>query len=277
MKFNFKNALKTVERFAKQYSPEILTGIGIAGFITTAVLTGKATLKAKELIDDKKLEKTKEIAEKLPENTSETAWKQAEEEAKLSKKEVVKVAWKPFLPVVITGIASAGCCIGGISISARRTAALATAYKLSQEALETYKDKVKEEIGEEKAKELSEKSNNDILAKYPVSKSKIYETGNGTDLCYDTYSGRYFHCCQNAIERAMLDINKQMLDSDFAMMNDYYEYLGLDPIGAGYETGWNINDGLVDVDITGGVSDEGKPCLVVNYTIEPKSGKDSYA
>ena len=45
---------KMVKQFAKKRSPEILTGIGIAGMITTTVLAVKATPKAIQLIEEEK-------------------------------------------------------------------------------------------------------------------------------------------------------------------------------------------------------------------------------
>ena len=45
----------TVKAGTIKHSPEILTGVGIAGMITTTVLAVKATPKALRLIDDKKM------------------------------------------------------------------------------------------------------------------------------------------------------------------------------------------------------------------------------
>ena len=46
---------KSVRTAMKKHSPEILTGIGIAGMITTTVMAVKATPKALILLEEKKM------------------------------------------------------------------------------------------------------------------------------------------------------------------------------------------------------------------------------
>ena len=45
-KLNLSNIAKSVRTAMKKHSPEILTGIGIAGMITTTVMAVRATPKA---------------------------------------------------------------------------------------------------------------------------------------------------------------------------------------------------------------------------------------
>ena len=51
-KSSIKNALKSIQTTVSKHSPEILTGIGIAGMITTTVLAVRATPKALVLIEE---------------------------------------------------------------------------------------------------------------------------------------------------------------------------------------------------------------------------------
>lgn len=46
--------IRNMQTAVKKHSPEILTGIGIAGMITTTVLAVRATPKALILIEEKK-------------------------------------------------------------------------------------------------------------------------------------------------------------------------------------------------------------------------------
>lgn len=55
-KHNLSSIAKSVRTAMKKHSPEILTGIGIAGMITTTVMAVRATPKALVLIEDKKTE-----------------------------------------------------------------------------------------------------------------------------------------------------------------------------------------------------------------------------
>ena len=60
MKTNLTNVMKGVRTGLSKHSPEILTGIGIAGMITTTVLAVKATPKALSLLDDAKYADSKD-------------------------------------------------------------------------------------------------------------------------------------------------------------------------------------------------------------------------
>lgn len=143
--------IKTVKRGFGKRSPEILLGIGIASGITTTILAVKATPKALQLIEDAKFEKA-------------TTWNEEHQDAhvravseKLTKPEIVKIVWKCYIPAAISGAASIACLLGSHSVNAKRNAALATAYKLSETALNEYREKVVEEIGEEKEKVIRDK------------------------------------------------------------------------------------------------------------------------
>ena len=136
---NMTALFKDIRMAVSKHSPEILTGLGIAGMITTTVLAVKATPKVLDIIEDKK----KELGLDQSEN--------------LRPVEVVKAAWKPYIPAVITGVTSVACLIGANSVNVRRNAALATAYNLSTTAPAEYKDKVIETNGEKKHKTVRDK------------------------------------------------------------------------------------------------------------------------
>ena len=52
---------KSAKTFMVKRSPEILTGIGIAGMITTTILAVRATPKALTIIDDAAYDKRQEL------------------------------------------------------------------------------------------------------------------------------------------------------------------------------------------------------------------------
>ena len=53
---NMTALFKGIQSAVSKHSPEILTGLGIAGMITTTILAVRATPKALELIDERKEE-----------------------------------------------------------------------------------------------------------------------------------------------------------------------------------------------------------------------------
>lgn len=241
------HALK--ETFEKR-TPEILTGIGIAGMVTTTVLAVKVTPKAVLLLNDRKDELE---TEKLPAI------------------EVVKTTWKCYIPAAVTCGASIACLIGASSVNLKRNAALATAYKLSETALAEYRDAVVETIGEKKEQTVRDKVAEERLKKNPVSTSEVIVTGNGTTLCYDAISGRYFQSSMQKIESAKNKINEQMLCENYVSLNDFYDKLGMEPTKIGEDLGWNIfTDRLIDISFSSQLADDGTPCLVMDYSVAPR-------
>ena len=248
---NLANFMANTREFINKRSPEILTGIGIAGMITTTALAVRATPKALELIEEKKDEDAVD---------------------ELSSLEVVKTAWKPYIPAAVTGIVSVACLIGASSANAKRNAALATAYKLSETALSEYREKVIETIGEKKEKTVRDKVAEERVKNNPVSKSEVIVTNNGTTLCFDPISARYFKSSIDKIKRAENELNKQMLHdiSGYVSLNDFYDELGLDHTTIGDDLGWNVNK-LIDISFSSQLNDNGEPSVVLDYLVAPKS------
>jgi len=249
----FKAACASFKTACVKHSPEILTGIGIAGMLTTTVMAVKATPKALQLIEDEK--EYLDVDELTPIET-------------------VKVAWKPYIPAAVTCVASVGCLIGASATNVKRNAALATAYKISETALAEYKEKVVETIGEKKEKAIREEIERDHLRENPVSKNQVIITGKGTSLCYDPFNDRYFDSDMETIRRAINRLNHTMM-TDMAMcasLNDFYDELGLSHTNIGDSIGWKIDWGLIEEDIHALVADDGRPCLVLGFKEDPKYG-----
>lgn len=248
-KLNFTKFVKNVQTEVSKHSPEILTGIGIAGMITTTVLAVKATPKALTLMEKRKRDLKVE---------------------KLTPIETVKTTWKCYIPAAITGTVSIGCLIGASSVNARRNAALATAYKLSETALNEYRDKVVETIGEKKEQTIREKVDKDRVEKNPVSKSEVIITEKGNTLCYDSISGRYFKSDIEKIKRAVNELNRRMTYDVYVSLSEFYDELDLDHTLLSDDLGWSIDDGLIDVSFSSQIADDGTPCIVINYAVAPR-------
>lgn len=244
-------AAKTVWLAAKKHSPEILTGVGIAGMLTTVVLAVQATPKALRLIDEKKAD--------IP------------EEEKLPRIEVVKAAWKVYVPAVLTGILSTICLIGANSVNQRRNAAIAAAYSLSESALKEYREKVIETIGERKEQTIRDDIAKDRITENPVR--EVIVSDRGSTLCYDSLSGRYFKSDIEKLRRIVNDLNRRMRDEMFISLNDFYcavDNPDLGPTKLGDMLGWNIDKGYIDLNFSSQLTTDGIPCLVLDYTVVPE-------
>lgn len=248
MNNKIKNFITNTKGCLSKHSPEILTGIGIAGMVTSTVLAVKATPKAVWL-----LEEARDIKGE-----------------KLTVIETIKTAWTPYIPSLLTGMASISCIVGAGRINSKRNAALATAYSISEKALLKYRDKVIETIGEKKEKEIRNKVAQEEVNDNPVSKSHIIVTSKGNTLCMDTISGRYFKSDIDTIKKIVNELNRDMMYQNYISLDEFYSKIGLPSIKNGSYLGWNIDNGFIEIDFGAALTEEGEPCLVLDFERGPE-------
>lgn len=254
-----KQFLKSVRNTLIKHSPGILTGLGIAGMVTTTVMAVKATPKALTLIEEEKRRQNKELME-------------AGEEANIEKlkvKDVVKVTWKCYIPAAVSGVVSTACIIGANTVNVRRNAALAAAYTLSETALKEYQEKVVETIGEKKEKAVRDAVAKDRMENDPVTTKEVIITEKGNTLCYDSISGRYFKSDIEKIRKAENELNRRMKYENYISLNDFYTEIGLSPTRLGDQLGWNIDKGYIDIYFSSQLAADETPCLVIEFNKAP--------
>ena len=248
-KAGLKRTIKSAERVLTKYSPGILTGIGIAGMIGATFMAVKATPKALYLIETKKEES--EVEELTPVET-------------------IKICWKCYIPATLTTVLSAVCLIGASTVSAKRNAALATAYSISEAALREYQEKVVEVVGEKKEKAVRDAVAKDQIDRDPVTKSEVVIIdSNSNTLCYEPLSGRYFKSTIDKIKKAEIKLDRQMIQEMYVSLNDFYWEIGLDETDLGDKMGWNLSKGYMDLSFSSQLADDGTPCAVIVYGIPP--------
>ena len=125
-----------IGRSLKKASPTILTCIGAAGVVATAVLAVKATPKADSLI--------KADSRRNHDGDPYAA----------TKLEAVKSCWKCYIPAAATGVATIICIFGANTLNKKQQASLASAYALVNRSYSDYKHKLKELYGEDAHKKI---------------------------------------------------------------------------------------------------------------------------
>lgn len=243
--------LKELSKKIGKHSPEILTGIGITCMFSAVAFGVKATPKAIELIDEAKYELDTD---------------------KLTAVETVKATWKCYIPTALSFTIGMACIVGANSVNSKRNAALATAYKMSEMALTEYKEKVIETIGEKKEQVVRDKVAEQHVKDNPVSNSEVIITDNGSVLCYDTISGRYFMSSRDKIDKAVVKMNKCINSWQYLSLNEFYDAIGLTHIAIGDDMGWNdhIEIYYSSTLIEEGSVYDGQPCLIIDYRICPR-------
>ncbi len=246
-------AFKSIQMAAKRHSPEILTGIGIAGMITTTVMAVRATPKALTLIGEREVD----------------------EDRKLSKREIVKTAWSCYAPAAIVGGVSIACLVGSTSVNLRRNTALAAAYSCAETALREYQEKAVEVVGEKKEQTIRDAVAKERIEKHPVSESQILYTGHGDTLCYDSWCSRYFKSDIEVIRRAVHNLNDRLRMDNYISLNEFYDAIGLEETKVGDLLGWNIGKGYIKLSFSSVLASDltpfpDTPCLVIDFQVPPE-------
>lgn len=223
--------------------------------MTAAFLTGKASFKAAEIIREMESQ----------------SYDDGHTDPPLTAKERVQLVWPEYIPAAGTLVLSVGCIVSAHRVSSRRAAAIAAAYSISERAFVEYREKVVERIGQRKEREVRDDILQDRLKEQPVSKEVVI-LGGGDVLCYDAYSGRYFTSNMENIKKAQNDFNYSIINDGFASLTEFYDKLGLPKTSHSDDVGWNT-DRMVDLAITTALSDDGRPCLSIDFGRYPPTPK----
>lgn len=244
---SIQEVTKNVGIMVKKNSPTILTGASVAGLITTTVLAVKATPKALVILNNA----------------------EAEKDEPLTTLEMAKLTWKCYVPTTLMGVATIACMISAHSIHLRRNAALASAYSIAETAMREYHEKVVETLGETKARTIKDKVAQDKIKNDPISNKEVIVTGKGDMLCYDVLSGRYFKNNIENLRRIQNDFNRNLINEMYVSLNEVYYAMGLPGIKVGDDLGWNV-DTMIEFHFSAQLTEEGEPCIVVDYLVGPK-------
>lgn len=247
---NLAEIIKRAEKFTVDNSPVILTAIGVTGSLTTAYLTGKATFKAAELIQETK-------------GRDEDLWMPADDKAKL--------IWKLYIPAASTAAITVIAIVGANRIGTRRAAAVAAAYTISEKAFVEYKEKVVEKLGEKKEQSVRDEIQQDRVKRRPVDENTVIVTGGGEVLCFDHFTGRYFKSDMESLKKAQNDLNYRILHHSYASLSDFYERIGLPATSFSEEVGWS-SDQQLELLFSTCLSQDGRPCIAIDFDVSPIRG-----
>ena len=242
--------LKVAKEELSEHSPEILTGLGIAGMFGSVIFSIWATPKAEKAIEKKKKETKKE---------------------KLDIWETIGTSWKYYVPAAVSFVGGAACVIGSDNIAKKRTAAIAAAYSITETALTEYKSKVVESLGESKDEKVRERIIDDKIRENPPKSSEVIVTNKGETLFYESISGRYFKSDLERVRRAENELNRNMRSDIQISVNDLYMMLGL-PITnqVNDDIGWDIDRGYIEFIFSAHLSEDEQPCIAIDYRTPPR-------
>jgi len=253
---NISSAVKTAKSVITANSPVLLVGTAIVGVVTTGVLSAKAGYKARGVVD----ERERELQEATPGAPP------------LTTKEKAKLTWPLYVVPSLTGAGAIASVAGVHTVHTQRHAALAGLYAVTSTKLDEYTERAEELLGPKKTQQISDEMAQRSVDRSPLDMDhEILILEEGTEVCHDEWSGRWFMGSMAIIERAANNINLQLAESGEASLNDFYEWLGLPPIPMGVRFGWS---GKTKIDIKFGsvVTNDGRPAISFWFRPEPKDG-----
>lgn len=242
----------------KKNSPKILMGVGIAGSVVSTVLACKATLKVKNILDEKN-----ETVEQIHNCVEDETVNYTEEDKKkdltiLYAQTGVKLA-KLYLPSIALGALSIASIVSGYKILNKRNVALAAAYTVVDKGFKNYRKNVVERFGEEvdrelrhniKAKQIEEKYI-DKDGNEKTRKKKVYEItedkkpGEGISEYAKFFDEWNTDEHSKDPEYNLMFLRKQqdyanevLKHQGYLFLNEVYDMLGIPRTQAGQVVGW---------------------------------------
>ena len=243
---------KILEKLAIDNSPVLLTAIGVAGTIGTAILTHRAALRAVRII----------------ENAKPFDFNNGSPSEEYTTKDKAKLVWKNYIPPVVSGTATVAAIIMANHIGTKRAAALAAAYTISEKAYAEYRDKVIERIGAKEETNVPNAVAQDRVTKTPLTEGNVLMVSGGDHLFMEMYTGRYFRSDIETVRKAVNEINYKINTHGYASISDFYDEMGLAHTGVSDEMGWT-SDKLMDVNFDAVLSEDGQPCVAISFMTGP--------
>ena len=217
---------KACARFLRKHGGTILAVAASVGVVATAIETGRATTKAKHLLEvDEALRTYNEDEQGIVEEPP-------------TKKQIVLICWKAYVPAVILGGGTIACILGSNALNKKQIASLTAAYMALGRTYQTYRAQVRRTIGDQQENEIFETAKSIEMAEKDQT---VKNAATEKLLCYDPIGKRYFHATEAELLTAFYEANRDFNANGYIALNDVYGYLNLDFIPELNGRGWSID------------------------------------
>jgi len=233
----------------KKQSPHILFVAGIGGIIASTVLACRSTLKLNQTLDDIQadINNVKELKHSADESGNYPVEEWRRDTVYIYGKGLFKLVQLYGVPVLI-GVVSIGALTKSHTTLARRNSALIAAYAAVQQAYDSYRSRVREEIGADRELELYHAVKTSPLLTGPDDqRAKIADPNKWSPYArfFDESSRQwtknpeqnrlYVQCQQNYL-------NDLLQARGHVFLNEAYDALDIPRSKAGQVVGWVIGD-----------------------------------
>lgn len=258
---NVDKLLRIAGSSLRKHAPEILTGVAVLG-MAGAVVTGiRVTPTAVRILESEAKDRGSD-------------WRN------LPKKDIFRLTWKLYLPTAVMMLVSGGSMIFSTRTSIRRNAAIAAAYTLSEATMREYMESTLKNVGPKKEADIRSEAAQACIDSNPIDQKTFVLKSDADMYCYDPYSGRYFSSNPDKINRAMIELSRDLIDYTSVSLNDFYRKLDVEELevtDTGEVVGWNVDwvpRGLIEPNPSTRLSTCGRPCYVLDFNHRPRINYD---
>ena len=201
----------------KKHAPLILSILASIGVVATAVTSAKAHEKAAKKPEDEK--------------------------------------WKHYIPPVLIGSGTIACIIGSQYLNQKQQEALTSAYIFLYDTFAHYRNKIIEKHGINAHREILDEMRAEKAEDMVFFSNSLLADGCGyydadapDVLFYDEFSKRYFEAKPSTVLQAEYHLNRNYCLGAELTINDWYGFLGIDPIAGGDAEYLDTESGLYWID-----------------------------
>lgn len=242
----------------------LLASLSVVGVGATVFCTHKSTLKAVEMLKNKDVQN-------------------------MSKSEMVKETYKAYIPTAIVGGATLAVIIGNAVINRQSQLGLIAASGMFAKKYDKIIDKIKTTYGEEAVKTIKndiriegcdyieEAEEREIRSVGAFSNTYLGKDNDAPQrLFYDSFGDRWFYARLNDVISAEYHLNRNFSLTGYTVLNDFYDFLGLEATKYGDFTGWEIDDDqyIIDFDNEECEDEGGNKYFVISATNSPETLSD---
>lgn len=269
-----------IPRFLKAHAGWVLTALGSAGLVGTAVLVAKEAPEAEEAISIACSEK---ISAWIDENHLDTVdlakIDEFPEETELSFWEKTKIAFPIYIPAILAGAGTLACFWGAQIFNVKKQAALVAAYGTLAMQFDQYREAIKAEYGEEADKKAYEISQMEVK-RLRKELEKLKEENGPFRYEFATLPGVIFETTPKQISSAFMHFNRNMMMRGYGNLAELYMMAGLPEsaydVKDASEYGWteyenevNFGSAYTDFDIQQVKNRHGRDVRVINPVVPP--------
>lgn len=244
---------------SQKNAPTLLFVAGVTGAVTATVLACRATLKTQPVLDDWK----KDLIDlETHASRNRVAEDQYRKDLAYMHFRYIGRITKLYGPSVVLGVVSISCLTKSHNLLKERNAALTATVVGLQNFLESYRGRVREEVGEEREKNIYYSSTPvELIEDTPNGPKKIYGSAPGAPSPYSVIWDETSGVWQDSDEynRHLVRLQEGLLTDKlraqgYLFLNDVYKVFDIPVTQTGQLCGWMIphpkSDDFVEITIT---------------------------